>query len=74
MMEDLKHPLYEWTQVVTDEELHLILQELQEAILVTPWWSWKQKAMLGGAYATIKTLLIWLHAGKPSEGFNANIN
>lgn len=64
---DLNRPLYEWTQVITHEELHMLVQEMYMAYQDTPWWRLKEKLMLRGAVSSANVLLMWLHGGKPQD-------
>lgn len=66
---DQAHPLYEWTQVITHEELHMMVNEMAVVYAQTSWRHWKDKLKLAGGLATVSMLLIWLHNGKPQ---NAN--
>jgi len=62
---DLQHPLYEWTQVITHDELHMLVEEMYVTYHATPWIKWRDKLKLAGAFSTLRILLIWLHSGKP---------
>jgi len=66
--DDLNHPLYEWTQVITHEELHMLVDELAMSIKETKWYQIRERLMLQGALNAISILLIWLHYGKPKNG------
>lgn len=64
---DQAHPLYEFSQVITHEELHALVDELFIAYVDTSWLKWKDKLKLAGGFSAAKVLLEWLHSGKPYD-------
>lgn len=61
---DQSHPLYEFTQVITHDELHGLHEEMYRVYQDVSWWNWIDKLKLAGAYSAITVLLVWLHGGK----------
>ena len=64
---DLSHPLYEFTQVITQEELQALVEELFIVYHSTSWFKWHDKFKLAGGFSVAKILLQWLQAGKPYD-------
>lgn len=64
---DQSHPLYEFTQVITHDELHALVQEMYMVYRSTSWFKWQDKLKLAGGFSTLRILLAWLHNGKPYD-------
>lgn len=63
--EDLKHPLYEYSQVITGHELIAIYEGLSRQYYDTPWWRFKLRWGLKISASAIYELIMWLNQGKP---------
>lgn len=64
---DQAHPLYEFTQVITHEEMHALVEELYRTYVDISWWHPIDKLKVAGGFSTARILLLWLHDGKPYD-------
>ena len=63
--DDLINPLYEHSQVITADDLHIIYQGLVTQYKESKWWEFSHRHDVAIAGHTIYELLLWLHDGKP---------
>jgi len=64
--DDLKNPLYEYSQVITLQDLKFIFQGLQVQYQSTRWWEVRRRYHLHIACQAVAELLSWLYDGKAS--------
>lgn len=64
--EDLRNPLYEYSQVITVNDLYDIYSGLAVQYDSAKWWEFKKKKDVVVAAYTIKELLTWIQQGKPT--------
>lgn len=64
--DDLKNPLYEYSQVVTVYDLRIIYSNLARQYKEAHWWKFRTKLNLAIAGHVIWELISWLNDGKPS--------
>lgn len=64
--DDLRNPLYEYSQVVTIHDLRIIYSNLARQYRETKWWKLRSKLNLAIAGHVVFELLSWLGDGKPS--------
>lgn len=64
--DDLKNPLYEYSQVITIYDLRVIYANLVHQYKHTSWWEIRMKFGYIVAINAIKELINWLVIGKPT--------
>ena len=64
--DDLKNPVYEYSQVVTIHDLRVIYSNLARQYNDSHWWSFRAKLNLMVAGHIMCELITWLYEGKPS--------
>lgn len=64
--DDLKNPVYEYSQVITVHDLKIIYRGLAVQYQDTKWWEIQKRWNIEVAGHAIYELLSWLHDGKPT--------
>lgn len=64
---DLNHPLYEFSQVVTDFELIQIYTMIRQDRDICKWYQFKLKNDLQVAENVLVNIINWLRKGKPAH-------
>lgn len=64
--DDLRHPLYEHSQVITEYDLSVIWRGLAVHYQRSKWWEIRHRYNLLIAGQTVKELMLWLNDGKPT--------
>lgn len=64
--DDLKNPLYEYSQVITTNDLSIIYLGLAEQYKSSKWWEIRHRYNLSVAGHTIYELLSWINDNKPA--------
>lgn len=64
--DDLKNPVYEYSQVVTVHDLAIIYSNLARQYSAAKWWQYLTRLNLSVAGHVIRELASWLDNGKPS--------
>lgn len=63
--DDLKNPVYEYSQVVTVHDLRIIYHGLAAQYKNAHWWEFRTKYNIAVAGHAIYELLLWIQDGKP---------
>lgn len=61
---DLDHPLYEYSQVITEQDLLAFQKALTKAYRETPWYQAIRKWATGVAIGVMMGLVTWIRDGK----------
>lgn len=62
---DLNHPLYEYSQVFTQQELYATIINLTELLERTPRYRFIFRRDLETGITLLKEMYVWLRQGKP---------
>lgn len=64
--DDLKNPVYEYSQVITERDLQTIYKSVITQYNYSQWWEFKHRYDLIIARSVVGELLSWLHSDKPT--------
>ena len=63
-LSDMGHPLYEYSQIITEQDLHAFRQALTRQYKSIPWYKPVTRWATGVAIGVVIGLITWVREGK----------